>query len=172
VAPTGNVYVDQLRGREGCLPRPLPLATPGAGVEAGQVSCTISQVTFPIVGAICKCDTKPATPAVQSAIKNSARQSGLCGSASGVACDSPCACDLPQHSGAELMQCQTDANTPSAEMPPGFCYVDATAMPPIGSPALVADCPASSARELRITGPVPVESQPVLFLGCTAAQLK
>jgi hypothetical protein len=150
----------------------LPLAAPGNGVELGQVACTITTVTFPIVGGTCVCDTEPVAPALAGAIKKQVMQSGLCGSASGVDCDNPCMCDLPQLSGAELMQCRTDAKTPGTEMPPGFCYIDATAVPAIGDAALVAECPASSARELRITGPIPSESPPAMFLACVSATLE
>jgi hypothetical protein len=167
---TINIYVDQVRGREGCLPRPLPVVEAAAdGFEAGQVHCQLAVAAAPSAGSGCTCDAadhlKIASASLAQAVLTRAQDGGSCGGASGgLDCQSLCVCELEQSSGAALTQCQTDA-TPVADLPPGFCYVDATVVPPVGSAALVASCPQSSRRELRILGPVP-DPAPLLFVGC------
>lgn len=163
-----NVFVDELRGREGCLPRSLPTAA-GAddGLEVGQVRCAIGFTTFPAEG--CACDAaqnlRPASVTFAAAIASNAQANGSCGGATSVDCSRLCACELVQCSGAALTQCQNDA-TPIAQLPPGFCYVDALAVPPLGDPALVATCPSDWRRELRILGPSPAQPAPRMFIGC------
>lgn len=162
-----NIFVDGLRGREGCLPRPLPVASAGDGLEAGQVRCAVGIVTF--APSDCACDAtqklEPASLTFAAAIANNMKTSGVCGGTTGVDCSRVCACELVQCSGAALTQCQTDT-TPIGQLPPGFCYVDAVAVPPLGDPALVATCPADLRRELRILGPAPAEPAPLMYLGC------
>ncbi|MES1182220.1 MAG: hypothetical protein ABUL60_00320 [Myxococcales bacterium] len=166
---TINIYVDQVRGREGCLPRPLPVVEAAAdGFEAGQVHCQLAVVAEPGAGGACTCAAadhlKAASASLEAAVLKQAQATGSCGGDSGLDCQSLCVCELEQCSGAALTQCQTDA-TPVADLPPGFCYVDATVVPPVGSATLVASCPQSSRRELRILGPVP-DPAPLLFVGC------
>lgn len=168
-----NVYVDELRGREGCFPRALPVAeTASDGLEAGQVRCSLTEAVVPAAGAACACDVAQhlvtTAPALDTAVRNVARNNGSCGAANSPSCASLCLCDLPQSSGAALTQCQTDATTPIAELAPGFCYVDAALM--LGNAALVSTCSANSRRELRILGPV-ANPAPMLFLGCFGATL-
>jgi hypothetical protein len=162
-----NIFVDELRGREGCLPRSLPIATASDGLEAGQVRCAIGFVTFPDQGCACAAtqNLKPASVNFTQAIANSMSDGGLCGGTTSVDCARMCACELVQCSGAALTQCQTDA-TPVAQLRPGFCYVDAATVPPLGDPALVATCSTNSRRELRILGPAPDEPAPLTYLGC------
>ncbi len=171
----GNVSIVELRGREGCLPRGLPVVeTAGDGVEVGQVRCHITEVRAPGAGAACACDMSQNLVAAPSnivdKIRTNAESSGICGGASSVSCATLCACDLLQSTGAALTECQTDATLSIAEMPPGFCYVDVTLTPPLGNAALVATCPASSRRELRILGPVG-QPAPFLFLSCVSSTL-
>jgi hypothetical protein len=120
--------------------------------------------------AACACDAaknlKSPAAGLAKAIADRAKQTGACGDVSGVDCQSLCICELEQCSGEALTQCQTDT-TPIAQLPPGFCYVDASIAPPLGSPALVATCPESSRRELRILGPTP-EPAPLLFVTCSS----
>lgn len=176
-APTSaNVFVDQIRGREGCLPRPLQVVeTAGGGLEPGQTRCSLTVVVAPAPGAACACDASQhlvlTAPAVDKEVRIKEEQTGSCGGASGVSCEGLCLCDLQQSTGAALTQCQTDAETPSTELPPGFCLIDATLTPPVGNPALVSTCPANSRRELRILGPL-LEPDPVRYLACAGASLQ
>jgi hypothetical protein len=171
---TVNLYFDELRGREGCLPRPLPVADSAAdGFEAGQARCQIDLATLLAVDSACSCDSaehlKPAASNVRKIITSHLEQNGTCGGVNGVDCQNLCVCELEQSRGEALAQCQTDA-TPIAQLPPGFCYVDATVEPPLGNPALVASCPQDSRRELRILGPTP-QPTPFMFVGCTSSIL-
>jgi len=165
-----NVYVDQVYGREGCLPRALPLVEmTDARFEVGQVRCSLSFVTVPAANAVCACDASqnltPAAAGLAKALVDATRRSG----ASGIACQALCACNLSQASGALLEQCQREPKAPLAEMPPGFCYVDVNAMPSLFSAAIVGSCPVGSERVLRIMGPIPDEPAPLLFLDCSNA---
>ena len=163
-----HIFVDELRGREGCLPRSLPVATTVSdGLEAGQVRCAIGFVTFPNQGCACAAtqNLQPASVNFAQAIASNVTNGGRCGGATGVDCSRICACELVQCSGAALTQCQTDA-TPIAQLPAGFCYVDAATVPPLGDPSLVASCPTDSRRELRILGPAPAEPAPWMYVGC------
>jgi hypothetical protein len=163
-----NVFVDGLRAREGCLPRSLPVAaTASDELEAGQVRCAVAFVTFPDQGCACAAtqNLKPASVTFAEAISSNLTNSGLCDGTTSIDCGRMCACELLQSSGAALTQYQTDA-TPIDQLPPGFCYVDALAVPPLGDPALVATCPADSRRGLRILGPAPVAPAPWMYVGC------
>jgi hypothetical protein len=168
---TVNYYVDELRGREGCLPRALPVADSDAdGFEAGQARCQIDFAMPLAADAACSCDSaehqKPAAANLLQVITNHLKQNGTCGGVNGVDCQNLCICELEQSRGEALAQCQTDT-TPIAQLPPGFCYVDVTLEPPLGNPALVASCPQDSRRGLRILGPTP-EPAPFMFISCTA----
>jgi hypothetical protein len=165
-----NLFVVQLGGREGCLPRQLPVVeTASDSFTAGQVRCQIGVVTVLAADAACSCDSaqhlKPAAASLVRAIASSAAQSGTCDAMSGVDCQSLCVCELEQCSGDALTQCQTDT-TPISELPPGFCYLDVTLVPPLGNPALLASCLQSQRRGLRILGPTPTPA-PLMFLGCS-----
>lgn len=171
---TVNWYVDELRGREGCLPRPLPVVeASGGGFEAGQARCQIALATAPVGDGACVCDSADhltkASGSLAEAVVSVAKQNGGCGGGSSVDCQKLCVCELVQCSGAELTQCQSDT-TPSEQLPPGFCYVDATIVPPLGNAALVASCPQNSRRELRLLGPAP-EPAPMMFVGCASTPL-
>jgi hypothetical protein len=139
------------------------------GFAAGQVRCQIGLASVLVADGACACDAaqhlKSPAAGLATAFARRAEQSGVCGDVTGVDCQSLCICELEQCSGEALTQCQTDT-TPIAQLPPGFCYVDASLTPPLGNPALVATCPESSRRELRILGPTP-EPAPLLFLACS-----
>jgi len=165
-----NWFVDELRGREGCLPRTLPVVTDtGGGLEAGQVLCSITLVTVPAAGAACVCDAgqnlTSTSASLARAVAVRAEQDGACGGNSGVACQDLCQCDLEQASGAALSQCQTDIRTPIAELPPGFCYVDLDLTPSLITAAVVGACPQNSQRVLRVLGPAP-DPAPPMYLSC------
>ena len=170
-----NIFVDELRGREGCLPRALPVAeTTGGGFEAGQTRCGLTQVVVPAPGAACACDASlrlvSTAPIVDREVRRRVKLNQSCDGTTGVSCESLCLCDLLQSAGAALTQCQTDAVTPSAELPPGFCFIDVTLTPPLGNEALVSTCSANSRRELRILGPV-LQPDQVMFLSCPGGSL-
>jgi hypothetical protein len=133
------------------------------------VRCLIAFATFPTAGG-CTCDPgqqlKPAAASFAQGIANNVKQSGSCDGISGQACSNLCVCELEQCRGDALSKCQSDAVTPITELPPGFCYVDALAQPPLGNPEIQATCAADSRRGLRILGPAPTESAPMMFLGC------
>jgi hypothetical protein len=174
VPTTANYYVDELRRREGCLPRPLPVADSDAdGFEVGQARCQIDFATPLAADAACSCDSaehqKPAAANLLEVITSYLELNGTCGGVNGADCQNLCVCELEQSRGEALAQCQNDP-TPIAQLPPGFCYVDVTVEPPLGNPALVASCPKDSRRELRILGPT-AEPAPLMFVTCSGAPL-
>ncbi len=138
-----NVFVDGIRGSGGCLPRPL------AASDEGRVPCAIVEARS---GSPCSCDAPGRIEVSSSSVLQSSiryvEQTQSCGGASGVDCAALCFCEIEQFSGAELDRCQNDVDTGDLV---GFCYVDADQM--IGNPELVADCPASSRRQLRFLDP-------------------
>ena len=160
----GNVFVDQIRTDPGlCLPRSL--SSGAAGSSAGTVPCSMFELSFPAAG--CLCDVargRGAAPAAfESAVRERAAVNGLCDVDGDASCDSACICELLQLAGTDLESCQNDDVVPDDVY--GFCYIDAEAG--IGNPALVADCPESQRRRLRLVGadvPAPGAS---MFVACT-----
>jgi hypothetical protein len=158
--------------REACLPPSAPVLETPEGLRDRQVPCWLAIVTSLKLGAACACDAsqnlKPPPPEMAQIVLSEIEARGHCdGQVFGLDCINRCVCELPQHSGAALTQCQNDISTPITEMPGGFCYVDAILEPPLGNPALVQGCPGVWKHELRVVGPAPPEPVPTMWLGCT-----
>jgi hypothetical protein len=97
-----------------------------------------------------------------------AKVSGESGCSDG-ACD--CFCEVEQLSGSELEACQNDlspvpVDPATGSIVNGFCYVDATTRPAIGAPELVASCPATERRMIRIVGEEPERTGSTMFITC------
>jgi len=83
-----------------------------------------------------------------------------------------CFCEVPQLEDEARDVCQNDISEApvlaSGAPVSGFCYVDATEDPSIGNPTLVANCPKSERRMIRVVG----EGEPVLgatlYITCSA----
>jgi hypothetical protein len=69
-----------------------------------------------------------------------------------------CFCEIVQTTGS----CQNDA-TASGD---GWCYIDASSTPPVGNPALVAECPSGDQRTVRFVGAGAPVSGSTVFLAC------
>jgi hypothetical protein len=150
----------QARGQ--CLSRSL---TPDA---AGQVPCLVVEASRPVGD--CSCD--PATGRGPVAAEHQ--------QAITVAQEDPlyqteqwsCFCEIGQLAGQPLAACQTDASTDSpwvnGEPVNGWCYIDGEVAPPIGNPALVADCSATERHMLRFVGAGAGAPGSVLFIMCEA----
>jgi hypothetical protein len=117
--------------------------TPGTG---GRVPCVVFEARS-TTGA-CNCDApgKVAVPASDIALQNLAEQSG-----GAEAQNWNCFCEIRQVSGTALTTCQT-AGPQATQGADGFCYIDASAAPAIGNPALVDGCPAGKKHGLRFVG--------------------
>jgi hypothetical protein len=116
---------------------------PGAG---GHVPCVVFEARS-TTGA-CNCDApgKVVPAASDIALLNNAKQAG-----GPTAANLNCFCEIPQVSGAALTTCQT-AGPHATQGADGFCYIDASAAPAIGNPALVDGCAAGQKHGLRFVG--------------------
>lgn len=158
-APAVGAIIDRLKSRLGgqCLARSL---TPD---DEGQVSCVVLEARR---DSACACDgvLQPVGAEHASAV-DVARQSPA-GQAQGW----DCFCELPQLSGAELDACQNDAsNHPviDGSSVDGWCYVDATSVPPIGDPALVSECVDTEQRQVRFVGDARLERGRTVMVMCS-----
>ncbi len=70
----------------------------------------------------------------------------------------------------DLEACQTQTAVPVVnelgKPVDGWCYVDATSAPPLGNPQLVAQCPISEKRILRVVGAAATPPGATLFMAC------
>jgi hypothetical protein len=117
--------------------------TPSTG---GNVPCVVFEARS--VSGACDCagPGKMPVPAKDTALQQAAIQSG-----GSQAANWNCVCEIPQVSGAALTTCQT-AGPHATQGADGFCYIDASAAPAIGNPALVDGCPAGAKHGLRFVG--------------------
>jgi hypothetical protein len=80
-----------------------------------------------------------------------------------------CFCEIPQLEGPLLDACQTDASDApvvAGEPVNGWCYVDATAVPPLGNPEIVKSCPPSDKRLVRFVGAGAPGNNTTVFAAC------
>jgi len=158
-APAVGAIIDRLKSRLGgqCLARSL---TPD---DNGQVSCIVLEARQDEACA-CQGVLEPVSASHASAV-DVARQSPA-GQAQGW----NCFCELPQLSGVELDACQNDpSNHPEIDGAgvDGWCYVDATRMPPIGDASLVAECADNEQRQVRFVGDARLERGRSVMVMCS-----
>jgi hypothetical protein len=110
----------------------------------------------------CRCDEAgfgSLAPETLRAAKDRLAENGVCDVDGKPACDDLCGCELLQESGSDLETCQQQDGALNGA---GWCYVDPSQG--AGSATLVANCPATMRRVLRVAG---VSGQELL-LACTA----
>ena len=117
-----------------CIPR-----TPSLSAD-GHASCVVVEARAS--GDACDCAGDGRSP-LQPELDRHARED-----APHITDVRPCLCELEQYAGSDLQQCQS---SPSALENPGWCYVDATVVPPLGNPALTAACSPTRRRGLRVS---------------------
>jgi hypothetical protein len=142
-----------------CLPRPLAPSTS----DPNRIPCAVIEAR-PSQGTVCSCSVAGRTvPSSDSAraVTTYMRDEGAC-DGTGVACSDMCLCEVPQLGGDALAACQAGAPDTGATL--GFCYIDPAAG--IGSDAAVADCPATSKRNLRFMGIGAPAPGAALFISC------
>jgi hypothetical protein len=128
----------------------------------------------------CDCSQAARAPlgaSILSASKKQLKAAGACDNTGTESCDTFCGCEIEQapglasNQGSQLYACQNELE-PSATVS-GFCEIDQTrtdengAPAPLGSSALVSECPANSKRLLRFVGAAEPASDASLFIGCT-----
>lgn len=155
---TSNVFVDAVSSDSECVARPLY-------VDQGQVPCRMLEAT---VGS-CDCNAAIGRQAPDAgfadAVRSRLRAIGTCDSASGPPCAELCVREIVQLKDEPLAMCQSDAG---ATGPPGFCYVDPAAG--LGDPSVVADCPATSRRKIRLIG-ASTGGQSWRFIACSPVSI-
>jgi hypothetical protein len=138
-----------------CLPFPL---TPD--VKTGQVACLVIEASKSTNGA-CDCNKAGRHPIASE-------NSGAIDATKGHG-DFDCFCQIDQLKDAEADACRTDPRTQPAaggKNADGWCYIDATAFPAVGNPDLVAGCPLTERREVRLVGKGRGEPGSTLFITC------
>ncbi|HET9957589.1 MAG TPA: hypothetical protein VFQ61_23995, partial [Polyangiaceae bacterium] len=146
--------VSRLSGR--CLPRPPSLQ------PSGETACAVIEARLDG-----KCDCQSAnrtetSPDALLRIRENLERDGLC---KGNACDSVCACGIPEARDQALEACRSTA--PPEEQSPSFCYVEPDAG--LGDPALVRDCPANQRRLLRFVGQNTPAKGSLTYMACFGA---
>jgi hypothetical protein len=154
--PAIGAIIDRLKKALGgkCLPRTL---TPDS---QGQVQCLILEAR---VADPCTCNTqgrKPeplgdGNPAVKAAKGDPLFQTA----------NWNCFCEIQQLQGKDLEACQQSKEEPTNVH--GWCYVDATTVPPVGNPDIVAKCPSTEKRIVRFVGEGQGETGATLFITCS-----
>ncbi len=148
----------KLQGK--CLPHPLK---PDA---SGQVTCLVIEARVATSDEIC-CDPAHARYDVSAAHQAAADDARAAGEAIGTNWN--CFCEVPQLTGAELDVCQSDPrDSPAIGDDPvdGWCYVDA-ATSPEASAKILADCPATEKRLVRLVGEGEVQLGATQFITCS-----
>jgi hypothetical protein len=153
-----NLFVDAVPPDLQCVVRPL-------SVDQGQVHCRMVEAT---VGS-CDCSAAigrvPTDAGFADAVQRRLRADGTCDSAGAPPCAQLCIREIVQLMGEQLTRCQNDA---AASDPPGFCYVDPAAG--LGDPSVVADCPATSRRKIRVLGDSG-SGQSWRFIACSSVSI-
>jgi hypothetical protein len=141
--------------RGGCLPRSLDTD------DQGRVECLMVNARA-VPGGACSCD--PAKGRVDVTPEGETVVSALKADPNKRAEGYNCFCEIPQLKNTgedgqftgDLDACQSNdeawPKNASGERVHGWCYVDATVAPPIGNPAIVADCPDIEKRLIRFVG--------------------
>jgi hypothetical protein len=164
--PAINAIVERLKQAidAQCLPRSL---TPN---EQGRVPCLIVEALTLGDPARCNatCSAPGRKPIAQDHPAVEAAQTDPLAAAAGY----NCFCEIPQTAGEDLVACQIslDDNPINQSGNPvhGWCYVDATTVPPTGNPEIVAACPDTEQRIIRFVGNGHSTAGATLFISCSA----
>jgi len=144
--PAIGAIVDKLKQTLAtqCLPRTL---TPD---DRGQVSCLIIEARDP--GGECICDPAdarlPVQPGHEPALDLPQRDAATSGRT--------CFCEVPQLEGEALEVCRNEPGVglqAGGQPVDGWCYIDATTIPPTGNPDLIGpSCSPAERRQIRFVG--------------------
>lgn len=149
--PAVASLVDRLKVKlnNACLPRTLSM-------DGDQVNCKVIEVVT--VPEWTQCTAKgrdPVDDALASAVRRQLENDKMCGGKDQLACDRYSFCELRQlkdnmDPSLPKSRCENETGVETTSKVPGFCYIDETV--PIGNPDLLASCPVSQKRMLRIVG--------------------
>jgi hypothetical protein len=165
--PAIGAIVEQLKHRlfGQCLRRSL---TPD---DEGQVSCLILEGRRLEPGQACACGGPDLSARQDVQPEHVAARRRALSDPLTEAAGLDCFCEIKQLSGDALHACQYDPRraplTSSGETADGFCYIDATAVPPTGDPSLVDRCAATEQRKIRFVGAGEQLPGSTLFITCS-----
>jgi hypothetical protein len=128
--------------------------------DEGRTACRVVTASN---AATCSCPAalglSPAPLEAAGPVLKELESVGYCGP--GMSCDALCLCELTQHAGAGLTECQTAEQAPEA---PGFCYLNAVrGEVHAGSASLAQDCVGAAPRRIRFTGGAPASGSIALL---------
>jgi hypothetical protein len=152
-----------LQGR--CPPRPLAVE-PG---DEGELPCVVVEALEE--QASCGCTAagrKPASANAAALVQKQLGESKACDFDGTPACNSFCFCEIAQAEGDNRTHCLNNAGDSNT---PGYCYIDPFGSPPVGNPALVEDCGATSKRKIRFVGPDTPTPGATTYIACLGATL-
>jgi hypothetical protein len=152
-----------LQGR--CPPRPLAVE-PGSD---GELPCVVVEALEQQDQCGCTAaGRKPASANAAALVKKQLRESKACDFEGTASCDDYCFCEIAQAEGANRDSCLNEAIDSGT---PGYCYIDPYGDPPVGNPALVEDCGATSKRKIRFVGPNTPTPGATAYIACLGATL-
>ncbi|NUP10905.1 MAG: hypothetical protein HOW73_33080 [Polyangiaceae bacterium] len=164
--PAVNTIVDRLKEQLGgqCLPITLvptetgdvPCLVIEARVVEGECDCNGDEGRAPIPETLDDGTTNPSFNAVKAAQESAFANP-----------DWNCFCEINQlATGDEKEACQNNPDPQASAQGSGWCYIDAASVPPVGDPALVADCPADEKRLVRFVGAGELKTGSTGFVTC------
>jgi len=165
--PAVAALVDRLKTKLGgtCLPRPIEAD------EAGRLPCAVIEAMAPNQADWCDCvahGRNTVSGELAESVVSHMRQSLFCDVDGRPACATMCLCELPQ---LDDPSCQNVPGVERNSPRPGYCYVDPAEG--LGREEVVADCPLSQKRMLRIVGDAHERQAPApgsaVFIACAGA---
>jgi hypothetical protein len=152
--------IDGMKGAFGpqCLPKALE--TDGSG----RVACAIIEARNTQGACSCDAPARRNVPQEHEDAVAAIREDPIAAPAGW-----DCFCEVLQLEGDDLQACQSSVDEPvlnNGQPVDGWCYIDALVSPPIGDPAIVADCPLTERRILRFLGEAQALAGATLYLTC------
>lgn len=167
--PAVNTIVDRLKVQLGgqCLPRKLTVDP-----ETGEVPCLVIEARELGGGGTC-CDPAEGRVEIPETLSdgttNPTYNAVLAAQQSNFANDDwNCFCEIQQLStGDAATECRENSDPDNANQGDGWCYIDATTVPPVGNPDLVSTCPADERRLVRFVGAGDPKAGATVFVTCS-----
>jgi hypothetical protein len=144
-----------------CLPRALPVATDGS------VSCNVFTARYAAAAGECQCDGPARVPTIPPAREVAVEQLELrsvCGPGTGRDCNDYCVCQELPAVDASADDCMNNLTVDDSSF--GWCYLDPDHGR--GAPNLVANCPDTQKRLLRVLPDQVIRERPdtVWIIAC------
>lgn len=133
-----------------CLAR-----SPEISLQTGSASCLVLELTDAPSPDACACDAANGRAPLSAAHEGARDVAIKAAAAKGKSVS--CVCEIVEVTDTDGRNaCQSDIQETPVDMAnnpiKGFCYIDATTTPPTGNPELVASCPETEKRGIRVLG--------------------